>query len=61
MVTQIAEKNSSQPRSASSVPFFGGRVSGQDVALLTRQLASLIKANIPLVESLYGHGRSNRE
>lgn len=53
MVTAITEKTAAKPGgSGGSVPFFGGRVSGREVALMTRQLASLIKANIPLVESL---------
>ncbi|MDR3607238.1 MAG: type II secretion system inner membrane protein GspF [Oligoflexia bacterium] len=52
MVTGITEKNSTQRSSTSSVPFFGGRVSGAEIAAMTRQLASLIKANIPLVEAL---------
>jgi general secretion pathway protein F len=52
MVTTITEKNTKQPAGSSSLPFLGGRVSGQDIAILTRQLASLIKANIPLVEGL---------
>jgi general secretion pathway protein F len=52
MVTTIVEKNTSQPSSSSSLPFFGGRISGQDIAMFTRQLASLIKANIQLIEAL---------
>ncbi len=52
MVTAMNEKSATQKRSSSGVPFFGNRVSGQEVALMTRQLASLVKANIPLVEAL---------
>ncbi|MEN9722241.1 MAG: ral secretion pathway protein [Pseudomonadota bacterium] len=52
MVTEITEKSASKPTSAASVPFLGGRVSIKEIALMTRQLASLIKANIPLVEAL---------
>lgn len=54
MVTEIREKTAAKPGASrgASLPFFGGRVSVRDVAMLTRQLASLIKANIPIVESL---------
>jgi general secretion pathway protein F len=52
-VTGINEKNAAKPGAAAGgVPFLSGRVSQQDVAMMTRQLASLIKANIPLVEAL---------
>ena len=53
MVSEIREKSASKPSTtAGQVPFFGGRVSGREVAMMTRQIASLVKANIPLVEAL---------
>jgi general secretion pathway protein F len=52
MVTSIVEKTAAKPSTSAGIPFFSGRVSAQEVALMTRQLASLIKANIPLVEAL---------
>lgn len=52
MVTVINEKSATKARTSGGIPFFGGRVSSKEIALLTRQLASLIKANIPLVEAL---------
>ncbi len=52
IVTQITEKLVAKPGQSSSLPFLGGRVSTREVAMLTRQLASLIKANVPLVEGL---------
>lgn len=52
MVTTLVEKNSAQQKKSSNIPFMSGRASVADVSLMTRQLASLIKANIPLVEAL---------
>ncbi len=52
MVTQITEKTAAKPNSGGGIPFFGNRVSAREVAMMTRQLASLVKANIPLVEAL---------
>jgi general secretion pathway protein F len=52
MVTEVREKSATKPNTSGQVPFFGGRVSVRETALMTRQLASLIKANIPLVEAL---------
>ncbi|MBI2711862.1 MAG: type II secretion system inner membrane protein GspF [Bdellovibrio sp.] len=52
MVTAIIEKTAAKPSSAVGIPFFGNRVSTKEVTLMTRQLASLVKANIPLVEAL---------
>jgi general secretion pathway protein F len=63
MVTDIGEKNSGGTKKTSSGvgggtgsvgggSLFGNRISTEDVAVMTRQLASLIKANIPLVDAL---------
>jgi general secretion pathway protein F len=52
MVTEIVEKTSAHPNSSGGIPFLAGRVSVKDIAMITRQLASLIKANVPLVEGL---------
>lgn len=51
MVTEIVEKSATKP-GRSEVPFIGNRVSQADVTATVRQLASLVKANIPLVEAL---------
>src|SRR5947209_3206929 len=52
MVSEMREKSAAKPNTSGQIPFFGGKVSGREVALMTRQLASLIKANIALVEAL---------
>ncbi|MGK5085130.1 type II secretion system inner membrane protein GspF [Bdellovibrionota bacterium FG-1] len=52
MVSDIREKSTSKPSAGTQIPFFSGRVSGREVAMMTRQLASLVKSNIPLVEAL---------
>jgi general secretion pathway protein F len=56
MVTDIFEKNALPKlgnKNASPVgSLFGPRVSQDEVAIMTRQLASLVKANIPLVDAL---------
>lgn len=52
MVTEIREKTAAKPSASMSVPFFSGNVGVKELSLMTRQLASLVKANIPLVEAL---------
>jgi general secretion pathway protein F len=52
VVTSIIEKTAAKPSQSAGIPFIGNRVSGREVTLMTRQLASLVKANIPLVEAL---------
>ncbi len=58
MVTEIVEKTvgggtvKGKTQRASSSSLFGSGVSVADLSLLTRQLASLVKASVPLVESL---------
>lgn len=52
MVTEIIEKSAAKPSASAGVPFVGHRVSVREVAMMTRQLASLVKANIPLVDAL---------
>lgn len=61
MVTEITEKGSGGrsggsggggARASGGGGFFSGRVSDRDISMMTRQLASLIKANIQLVEAL---------
>lgn len=54
MVSQISEKNTIDQAASKSVqiPFLGARVPANEIAMMTRQLASLVKSNIPLVEAL---------
>jgi general secretion pathway protein F len=52
MVTDIVEKLASKPKSAGSITIFGTGISATETTMMTRQLASLVKANIPLVEAL---------
>jgi general secretion pathway protein F len=54
MVTQLDEASAAARRDARNINFkrlFGG-VSQTDIALVTRQLSTLLKAGIPLVEAL---------
>src|SRR5688572_2361962 len=52
LVTEMRQKSVAKPSAPGSVSFFGGRVGIKDTSLMTRQLASLVRANIPLVEAL---------
>lgn len=52
MVVEIAEKTASRPSHSQGMPFIGNRIGAKDISMMTRQLASLVKANIPLVEAL---------
>ena len=52
MITEVTEKTITKPSSGLSIPFIGNRVGIQEVTMMTRQLSSLVKANIPLVEAL---------
>ena len=52
MVSNMSEKTAAKPSASGQLPFMGSRVSVTELALMTRQLASLVKANIPLVEAL---------
>ena len=53
MVTDIFEKSLAKKNAnATTLNIFASRVKQEDIATATRQLASLIKANIPLVDAL---------
>ena len=53
MVTDIHEKNAVKKGAGTAGgSLFGNRVSQEEIAVMTRQLASLVKANIPLVDAL---------
>lgn len=52
VVIEIHEKTTTKNSGSSSLTLFLGRIQPKDVAAMTRQLASLIKANIPLVDAL---------
>ena len=51
-VTDIKDKTKSSKKKSGSGQVKTGRVSTDDLSMMTRQLATLIKANIPLVDSL---------
>jgi general secretion pathway protein F len=51
-VTDIFDKSKLQFAKSRSLRPSGGKISIQDLANLTRQLSTLLKANIPLVDSL---------
>ena len=53
LVTEVSEKSAANSSSAkNSISMLFGGVGVADLSLMTRQLSSLIKANIPLVEAL---------
>jgi len=54
MVTEILEKNAAlkKGKAGAGLTLFSGGVSQEEAAIMTRQLASLVKANIPLVDAL---------
>jgi general secretion pathway protein F len=52
VITDINEKNAAQKSGNNSNFSFFGNIKLGDISLSTRQLASLVKANIPLVEAL---------
>jgi len=56
MVTDIFEKNAIAKKGSKNAQkggsLFGSRVGQEEVSVMTRQLASLVKANIPLVDAL---------
>jgi general secretion pathway protein F len=55
MVTDIFEKNAlpkAGKKGSGGITLFGPRISQDEIAIMTRQLASLVKANIPLVDAL---------
>jgi general secretion pathway protein F len=51
-VSSVSSSGGTAYSSSSAGGFFSGRVSVKDTAMMTRQLASLVKANIPLVQCL---------
>lgn len=51
-ITELSNKQKIKTQKSTSKKAFSYRVGVQDMSMMTRQLATLIKANIPLVEAL---------
>ncbi len=51
-VVDIGEKTAKSTASSGGIPFLSGRISVREVSMATRQIASLVKANVPLVEAI---------
>lgn len=52
LVTELQESKAGAASAGGSIPLFSGAPSQKEVTFMTRQLASLVKANIPLVDCL---------
>jgi general secretion pathway protein F len=51
-ITELSNKQRAQVKKTSTKSATSSKVSVEDLSSMTRQLATLVKANIPLVESL---------
>jgi len=57
VVLSIREVGESLRDQLGSKPLFGGRVSSKTIALFTKQLASMLRAGLPLIRALYALAR----
>ncbi|MBD3368113.1 MAG: hypothetical protein GF405_08085 [Candidatus Eisenbacteria bacterium] len=57
VVLSIRQVGETLKEQLSAQPLFGGRVSSKTIALFTKQLASMLRAGLPLVRALYALAR----